>query len=139
MIEHKYLDLFVEYTMKRTNADFMADISMLSLFSHLVLVSFSFYCVNVPLSLDSVSILTVILYTCDAFLFGNNITFSYSSSTACRMASIFLILLIYVYFRFLSFFNIFSHALDLSKAMYSHAYDSIIRIYNIILLKLTRR
>ena len=139
MIEHKYLDLFVDYTMKRTNADLMADISMLSLFSHLVLVSFSFYCVNVPLSLDSVSILTVILYTCDAFLFGNIITFSYSSSTACRMASIFLILLIYVYFRFLSFFNIFSHGLALSKAMYSRAYDSIIRIYDIILLKLTRR
>ena len=139
MIEHKYLDLFVDYTMKRTNADIMADISMLTLFSHLVLVSFSIYCVNVPLSLDSVALLSVILYTCDALLFGRYITFNYSSSTACRMSSLFLILLIYVYFRFLSFFNIFSHGLSLSKAMYSFAYDFLFRFYDIIRLKLTRR
>ena len=139
MIEHKYLDLFVDYTMKRTNEDIMADISMLTLFSHLVLVSFSIYCVNIPLSLDSLALLSVILYTCDAILFGKNITFSYSSSSACRMSSIFLVILIYVYFRFMSFYNIFSHGLDLSKAMYSFAYDISFRIYDIIRLKLTSR
>ena len=44
MIEHKYLGLFVDYTMKTTNEDIMTDISMLTLFSLLVLVSFSIYC-----------------------------------------------------------------------------------------------
>ena len=139
MIEHRYLDLFVEYVMKRSQRDMLADLSMLYLFSHLFILAFILFFLYVPLSPDSLAFLSVLLYSCDAVFFGNLITFDYSSSSAFRLAIIIVILILYAYTRLLTYMRIFSYGYDISKSLYFYTYESFLRIFKFVRIKLIRK
>lgn len=112
MIEHKLIDLFVAYVLKRNYSDLHMDVSLSLLFSHLLLLSFLIFSAYTPTSSDSIVFLITALYLCDATILGEVISFSYSFSSACRLLIIFLIVLVYLSIRFLQYFHVFRSVYD---------------------------
>ena len=107
MIEHKLIDLFVAYSLKRNNSDIHMDIIYGLLFSHLLILSFLLFSFHIPFSWDSVAILFISLYLCDAVIFGLPITFSYNFSSACRLAIMGLCISLFFNIRTLKYYRVF--------------------------------
>jgi len=107
MIEHKLIDLFVAYALKRNYTDLHMDIFCSLLFSHLLFLSFLLFSAFIPTSSDSIVFLITTLYLCDATIFGQFITFSYNFSSACRLLIIFMFILGFLSIRVLQYFHVF--------------------------------
>jgi hypothetical protein len=119
MIEHKLIDLFVAYSLKRNNTDIQMDIMYGLLFSHLMIISFLLFSFNIPFTWDSAVFLFTSLYLCDAIIFGFPITFSYNFSSALRLVFIGLCISCFFYIRTLLFYQVFHFILGFLKNTYS--------------------
>lgn len=107
MIEHKYIDLFVDYAMKRSYSDLYADVICALLFSHLLYFSFLIFSYYVPLTADSLFLLFVSLFVTDSIIFGKYISFYYSLSSASRLFAIISLVLSYIFVRLLKHIKAF--------------------------------
>lgn len=130
MIEHNLIDLFVAYTLKRNYKDMQMDILYGLLFSNLLFVSFLLFAFNIPISWDSIALLFSSLYICDATIYGNAISFSYTISSACRLILIGLCILIFLNIRLLIYFRVFHVVSNFIKNIYYFLSPFLFKYYN---------